>query len=135
MIANDLRRIGKLYISVLGQHLPPPHSEFMAETLLLVARKKTPVTVGQLIAHLENDKRTIIKSLNELISLGYVEVKQASAVRIDDQLILTPIGRNLLPYIEEALMIIEKKIADTSEEIDLNLFNSLLRKLEANLRK
>ena len=135
MIANDLRRISKLYVSVLGQYLPPPHSEFMAETILLVARKKTPVTVGQLIVHLENDKRTIIKSLNELTDLGYVEVKPVSGSPMDDQLMLTPTGRKLLPYIEEALMIIERKIADASEEIDLNLLNGLLRKLEANLRK
>ena len=134
MIANDLRRMSKLYIKALGQFLPPPHSEFMAETMLLVACSKTPVTVERLIYHLENDKRTIIKLLEELVTIGYVSVIKVSSVKKDDQIVLTEIGRQLLPQIQEAITLTEQRLKGKFKEIDLKTFTDTLLRMENNLK-
>ena len=134
MIANDLRRMSKLYIKALGQFLPPPHSEFMAETMLLVARSKKPVTVERLINHLENDKRTIIKLLEELVTVGYVSIIKISSVKKDDQIVLTEMGRQLLPQVQEAIALTEQRLKGKSEDMDLETFTDILKRMENNLK-
>ena len=134
MIANDLRRMSKLYIKALGQFLPPPHSEFMAETMLLVACSKKPVTIERLINHLENDKRTIIKLLEELVTIGYVSVVKVSSVKKDDQIVLTETGEQLLPQIQEAIALTEQRLKGKSKEFDLQTFTEILMRMENNLK-
>jgi DNA-binding MarR family transcriptional regulator len=134
MLSNDLRRVSKLYIKVLGQYLPEPHSEFMAETMLLIAHSKTPVTLERLLTYLENDKRTIVKSLQELVNIGYVSVEKVTSVRKDDRLNLTQVGRVIIPEIEEAVAIAENKLKGQAN-IDLQAFSLALRKIELNLNK
>jgi len=134
MIANDLRRMSKLYIKALGQFLPPPHSEFMAETMLLVSRSKKPVTVERLINHLENDKPTIIKLLEELVTIGYISVIKVSSVKKDDLIVLTETGRQLLPQIQEAITLTEQRLKGKSKECDLQAFTEILMRMENNLK-
>ncbi|WP_454802791.1 hypothetical protein [Mucilaginibacter phyllosphaerae] len=134
MIANDLRRMSKLYIKALGQFLPPPHSEFMAETILLVAGSKTPVTVERLIYHLENDKRTIIKLLEELVTVGYVSIIKISSLKKDDQIVLTEMGRQLLPQVQEAIALTEQRLKGKSKDMDLETFTDILKRMENNLK-
>lgn len=75
MIAKDLRRLSKLYIKILALELPRPHTEYMAEAILYLSTQDIKVTQNALGNFLEVDKRSLMRMLQELVTLQYLNIE------------------------------------------------------------
>ena len=134
MIAKDLRRLSKLYTKVLALHLPPPHTEYMAEAMLYIANSEKPVDQKQLVDFMEVDRRSLMPMLKELLDMNYLHSQEDPKSSGAFLFSLTENGKKIIPKIFEAIsaaeMIMEVKLGEQG----LSSFKSAIGQIEANLK-
>ena len=135
MIAKDLRRLSKLYIKILALELPPPHTEYMAEAILYLSTQDKKVTQNALENFLEVDKRSLMRMLQELVTLQYLNIEPNSLNRNTHLFWLTETGKALIPKIENAIKLANENLMGEMGKEDFDAFLLKIRILEANLKK
>ena len=135
MIAKDLRRLSKLYIKILALELPPPHTEYMAEAILYLSTQDKKVTQNALENFLEVDKRSLMRMLQELVTLRYLNIEPNPSNRNTHLFWLTETGKALIPEIENAIKLTNEKLMGEMGQDDFEAILLKIRIFEANLKK
>jgi DNA-binding MarR family transcriptional regulator len=103
VIARDISRLRRLYIKVLAQELPSPHTEYMAEAMLYLASRDGKSGQIEMAGRLEVDKRSILPMLGDLEKLSYILIESAPKRPKLKIFTLTAYGRSFIPAITAAI--------------------------------
>ncbi|MDO3643455.1 hypothetical protein [Mucilaginibacter sp. L3T2-6] len=134
MIAKDLRRLSKLYVKVLALHLPPPHTEYMAEAMLFISGSAGCMKQRQLVDFMEVDRRSLMPMLKELLDIGYLLATEHPECRNEYLFSLAENGKKVMPQIHEAVSAAEKIIEEKLGESRLSLFKKEMVQIEVSLK-
>jgi DNA-binding MarR family transcriptional regulator len=133
VIARDIRRLRKLYIKVLAQELPPPHTEYMAEAMLYQASRDGKSGQIEMAGRLEVDKRSILPMLGDLEKLSYILIESDPKRPKLKIFTLTAYGRSLIPAITAAIERTNMVFKGQMTEPDHSAWLHSLARMEQNL--
>lgn len=133
LLSKELRRLSKLYIKAIAKELPEPHTEYLAELMLILSARKEAVTQKELTEYMQIDKSRIVMIIEELKKLGYIFIERNPADRREHFVFLTDQGKKLVPTIKQAINKVNQLIRQQLEPAHLDHFYAMMQQMELNL--
>lgn len=133
LLSKGLRRVSRLYNRTLNQLLPELQSENEADILLTLATESGNCTQKQLTAMLQVDKSRVAVLVSSLCQRGLIYTEADGDDRRSQLLFLTPQGEALLPRIQQAITEVNTLAARELNETQLEQFETILARMQANL--
>lgn len=131
--SKELRRLNKLYMKLIARELPEPHTEYMAEMILILAYRQGSVTQKELSICMQVDKSRMVMMVEELNKLNYLFVERNPSDRREHFINLTDQGKKLVPVIEKAIKQVDDIAHRHLAESTIRHFKNTIRQIEQNL--
>jgi len=135
LLSKNLRRLTRLYDSLILKELPNIGSEYYAEILLLVSSNQQPLAQKTVAEHLHLDKSRVAILLYQLNKDQYTYTKRNPVDRREHFVYLTDRGKLLIPIIRQAIDKVNTLVSKQLGEQHLSSFYVTLRQMEQNLAK
>ena len=133
LLSKELRRLSKLYIKAISKELPAPHTEYMAELMLILSTRKAPITQKELTKHMQVDKSRMVIMIEELNKLEYIFIERNPADRREHFVFLTEGGRKLVPGIKQAIEKVNLQIRRQLDQAGIDHFYATIQQMGQNL--
>lgn len=133
LLSKELRRLIRLYARLIAKELPEPHTEYMAEMILILAHKGHSMTQKELTVCMQVDKSRMVMMVEELNKLNYLFVVRNPLDRREHFIQLTEKGKRLVPIIETAIKQVNKVVHQHLATSAIVRFEDTIRQIEQNL--
>jgi DNA-binding MarR family transcriptional regulator len=133
LLSKELRRLSKLYTKAIAKELPVPHTEYLAELMLILSAQKEFITQKELTEHMQVDKSRMVVIIEELNRLGYLFTERNPVDRREHFVFLTEHGKKLLPGIKKAIDNVDQQIRQQLDPAGIAHFFATIQQMEQNL--
>ena len=135
LLSKNLRRLTRLYDSLILKELPNIGSEYCAEILLLVSSNQQPIAQKALAEHLHLDKSRVAMLIDHLNKEEYTYTERNPVDRREHFVYLTDSEKLLIPVIQQAINKVNTLVSKQLGEQGLSSFYATLQQMEQNLTK
>lgn len=133
LLSKELRRLSKLYTKAIAKELPVPHTEYLAELMLILSTREQGITQKELTKYMQVDKSRMVVMIEELNKLEYVFIEKNPADRREHFVYLTEQGQQLVPGIQKAIDKVNQQIRRKLDPAGLRQFYVTISQMEQNL--
>lgn len=135
LLSKKLRRLSTLYIKAIAKDLPEPHTEYLAELLIVLSSRNIPISQKELATYMHIDKSRIAMMIEQLNNLHYVYIEKNAADRRKHCIFLTNRGKKLVPGIQRTIAKVNEIIEHGINPAHLEQFYATLLQMEQNVLK
>ncbi len=132
-ISRKLFHFGRIYLHALAKQVDHLDIHRYHDVLALIYLNNGQLTQKALGQMLDKDKSSLVSIIDMLTSKGYVYREMNPADRREQFLKTTPKAEQEVPEIIKAFNDVNKTTTEDISDRDMQTFNNVLAKMEANL--